>query len=316
MERRNISNPYEEYELAKCYKSNAPNKEIDRLSAEILISLPPELTEYAAKLQLLSEVPFSYLVGDISQLPNESIRFFYVDTNWTASLVAGAFSIGRSCSEDLHFEAITTPAVTREGKIEDYRPRDNIMHENHKTVEYMKNINVLRGKSEIMRCQFSENNSETERSLDLSQINSGFIIKSELVRLMKGLEISGFNNKNKLPILRMDTVSNEVMLCIFSGEIDEIFIGEPKSGIKFGKPLGLDKISLKQFGEKNTGQYYSPEKTVSVPVNKYGRLNITALTADMKDKLQTPVDTSMFAFQMIDVPFSASFCKTNNNKKI
>ena len=45
-------------------------------------------------LRLLEQVPFCYLVPDSLLLPPESIRFFYVDRNWTDALIQGALSVG------------------------------------------------------------------------------------------------------------------------------------------------------------------------------------------------------------------------------
>ena len=51
--------------------------------------------------------PFSYLVPDASLLPPESVRFFYLDRNWTDALVDGVLSIGTFTSaERIQLEAL------------------------------------------------------------------------------------------------------------------------------------------------------------------------------------------------------------------
>jgi len=45
--------------------------------------LPAEVAGFLAHLRLLETVPFQYLVPDDDLLPPESIRFFYLDRNWT-----------------------------------------------------------------------------------------------------------------------------------------------------------------------------------------------------------------------------------------
>ena len=56
--------------------------------------VPGAIRRALAGLRLLSGVPFSYLVPDASLLPPESVRFFYLDRNWTDALVQGVLGIG------------------------------------------------------------------------------------------------------------------------------------------------------------------------------------------------------------------------------
>jgi len=58
--------------------------------------LPKEIERWLSDLSQLKQLPFTYLVPDPALLPAESIRFFTLDPVWIASLVDGAFSIGRA----------------------------------------------------------------------------------------------------------------------------------------------------------------------------------------------------------------------------
>jgi hypothetical protein len=49
---------------------------------------------------LLEGVPFAHLIPDSELLPPESIRFFYLDREWTDALVQGALSVGTVNSLD------------------------------------------------------------------------------------------------------------------------------------------------------------------------------------------------------------------------
>ena len=62
--------------------------------------VPGVVRRALAELRLLHHVPFSYLVADASLLPPESIRFFYLDRNWTDALVQGALSVGTFTAAD------------------------------------------------------------------------------------------------------------------------------------------------------------------------------------------------------------------------
>lgn len=77
-----------------------------------LPALPDPLARWLEGLQLLRGVPFNYLVPDERMLPAESIRFFHLDGNWIASLIDGAYSIGRATSGDLSSEAASQAAST------------------------------------------------------------------------------------------------------------------------------------------------------------------------------------------------------------
>ncbi|MCQ8770991.1 hypothetical protein [Streptomyces telluris] len=52
-------------------------------------------------LRNLTGVPFAHLVPDTRMLPSESLRFFYVDPDWTATLLDGALSVGLAHTFDL-----------------------------------------------------------------------------------------------------------------------------------------------------------------------------------------------------------------------
>lgn len=54
------------------------------------------IADWLAQLYLLINVPFENLVPNAGLLPPETIRFFYLDTNWLAALVEGASPSGSS----------------------------------------------------------------------------------------------------------------------------------------------------------------------------------------------------------------------------
>ncbi|MFI1258656.1 hypothetical protein ACH4U6_33420 [Streptomyces netropsis] len=57
-------------------------------------------------LRNLEGVPFAHLVPDTRMLPAESLRFFHVDPDWTATLLDGALSVGLAHSYDLTSDAL------------------------------------------------------------------------------------------------------------------------------------------------------------------------------------------------------------------
>lgn len=71
--------------------------------------IPQKLVDWLGKLALLNGVPFYYLVPDAAMLPPESIRFFNVDPRWIASLLDGAWSLGREPRDVWAFDTAYQP---------------------------------------------------------------------------------------------------------------------------------------------------------------------------------------------------------------
>ncbi len=67
--------------------------------------LPPAVVAALSAWWLLNDVPLPALVPDPQLLPPESMRFFVLDRLWQRSFAAGAFSVGRSSSDQLAVDA-------------------------------------------------------------------------------------------------------------------------------------------------------------------------------------------------------------------
>ncbi|HEY8036864.1 MAG TPA: IPT/TIG domain-containing protein [Methylobacter sp.] len=74
-----------------------------------------QVAQWLDNLSLLYPIPFSYLVPDPRMLPVESIRFFYIDPNWTEALLAGAMSIAIHGSHDVAINNALLPSFTASG---------------------------------------------------------------------------------------------------------------------------------------------------------------------------------------------------------
>lgn len=62
--------------------------------------LTGKLQQYFTDLSLLKGVPFHYVIPHEGFLPDETLRFFYIDPLWIDCLLDGAFSIGRTTQYD------------------------------------------------------------------------------------------------------------------------------------------------------------------------------------------------------------------------
>jgi hypothetical protein len=164
------------------------------------IEIPEQISSFMSKLKLLQGVPLNYLVPDERMLPNESIRFFYVDFNWVYSLVDGAYSIGRSTTGDMIFDAH--------------------MSENmHNTA--------------LLKAQEQRTGNVSNQPL---QTLTGFILRSSVVPGWPGIEATAYarDSENELTLLRFEKLSENILIGIFDGIISKLNLHEPPEGMHFG----------------------------------------------------------------------------------
>lgn len=161
---------------------------------------PAEVTQWFDDLLSLNHVPFHYLVPREEMLPVNSLRFFYVDVNWLECLLDGAFSVGRVTSAD-------------------------ITH---------------------------DNNARKAGKVPESAIYSGFLLRSPVVSGWPNLGVEAYSqavpeNDGYVPDgitpvkrLRFDRVGEDILLCLFAGEIKTVDIHEHPDTIHFGVDPGND----------------------------------------------------------------------------
>ena len=183
---------------------------------------PEQVTQWFDDLLRLEHVPFHYLVPREEMLPVGSLRFFHVDINWLACLLDGAFSIGRVTSADLSQDAEARKA----GRVPN------------------------------------------------AQTCSGFLLRSAVVTGWPNLGVEAYtealsNDAARLlqeasptTRLRFDRVGDDVLVCLFEGEIKTVDIHEHPETIHFGVDPGSDPSKLagytKTLRDKNTGVLGKP----------------------------------------------------------
>ena len=233
------------------------------------------VVSWLTKLRLLEGVPFNYVVPSEEMLPNESIRFFHMDRNWLDAMVDGALSTGildtrgpfASSDEDdkkemyqklmnelngrelLHNPLRATLTMVDKLKYKDSTAFDRILEMSrneedkesdsiYKAIEYSSVVNEA-------KAVFSE----YEYSIGGRQ--SGFLLRSTVVRDYPGLEISAFDapafvgpqreqaytEDHRLETLRQVRLSDSIMLVILNGLPTHLRIKEPGEGICLGVDL-------------------------------------------------------------------------------
>ncbi len=251
-------------------------------------TLPPALQDWLGRLRLLYGVPFEYLVPDERLLPTESIRFFYLDRNWTDRLVDGALSVGKTSSREYaHHHAVNSLVVSSLDT-----------HERHVRLKLRKR-------------------DESVGSGPGGDI-TGMLLRSRVVSGWPGLEVKAYDGPEvgaydevpsaphkRLRLLRMDRLSPNILLCLFDGIPTIVDIEEPREGIQFGvnptvnangdigpvpgTPSGFN-INLRHLHGSNAGELVmngDVHQTLPVPVRKANRrvLHIAGLRNQLESIL-------------------------------
>ena len=171
--------------------------------------IPAPILEWLARLRLLYGVPFEYLVADARMMPTETIRFFFVDRNWTDRLVDGAMSIGASSSRHFVQNAMASDAVRR---------------------------GVDRAESRL-RAQLR--NKPPPDTVIEDGLISGFLLRSIAVSGWPGIEVAAYTDvarSNPLQLVRIDRLSPDLLFCLFSGNAVPacVLVNEPPETLHFG----------------------------------------------------------------------------------
>ena len=264
---------------------------------------PADIRHFLAKLRLLHQVPFSYLVPDADLLPLESIRFFYLDRNWTDAMVQGVLSVG----------TITT---TDRAQLETAYP-------------------VLRDEVDQTERDIRPG-SEAGRLSDASGTVTGFLLRSRAVSGWPNLHVRGYSvdslpdneltdiaedSEFRMKVLRMERLAPSVLLVLFDGVPEVIHIEEPRQGIQFGfRPkqgttVGSEPVEL-PLRAVATGA--ETGDTVSVPFrpDAPGVVDITNLRRRIEADLDTGSDDRLgpneMALQLLRFPYRQVFGDPDN----
>ncbi|HYC88121.1 MAG TPA: hypothetical protein VEO54_02825 [Thermoanaerobaculia bacterium] len=167
------------------------------------------ITEWLARLRNLHGVPYYALIPDVRMLPQESIRMFRMDDNWTDCLIDGAFSLGRSTTG--------IEGAQREARLLG-RLRAGIRN---------------RAATQRVRRIFG---AASERAAAESRgIETGFLMRSAVVAGWPTLEVRGYDAAGaELRVIRLDRPASDVLFCIFDGEAAKVSLSEPAEMLHFG----------------------------------------------------------------------------------
>ncbi len=170
--------------------------------------LPQQVIDWLADTALLYGVPFNNLVPSARMLPEESIRFFYVDMNWIDALLDGALSVAIQTSRDALLHRLTRDPM--------HRAVNGVTHQ---VRERLRKLQVTSATDPITSM-------------------SGFVLRSAVVSGWPGLEVRAFSDEARTkPIkpLRVDRVSPSVLIGIFPEIPVALELNVPSEGLFFGR---------------------------------------------------------------------------------
>jgi hypothetical protein len=214
------------------------------------VAIPEDIKTWFNNVWLLKNIPFNYLVPDPTMLPEESIRFFWLDNQWLECFSDGAFCLGN-------------------------------------------NFNL----KDTQKLQYID---DQKKALNDNQnrIVTGFFLRSILLSEFPALKIQAFGEeKNRLSLLRMDNLSNTVLMCLFKGEVRLLEISAGAEILHFGlKSSGKDFTKTLRDDPKN------PKKEISLDDKSWKNktrkiLNVVQLSNQLNSDKS---DASKFALAMVE----------------
>ncbi|MGO4293286.1 hypothetical protein [Chitinophaga sp. RAB17] len=186
------------------YKETISTPEVQAQLGQFIDKGSDPLSDWVSQLMLLYKLPFDSLVPDERLLPNESLRFFYLDKNWLHAAADGALSLGLESSKSVYFNQQIRKQVIANAKKKVAKIRSGLL----------KKASVNDTTPDVM---------------------SGMLLRSALVTGWPNLEIKPKDGAG-LPvnILRIDHPAPNILLVIFNGVPASVELSEPRESLGFG----------------------------------------------------------------------------------
>jgi len=278
--------------------------------------MPPYMESFLAHLRLLVGVPFEYLVPDPRLLPDESIRFFYIDRSWSDRLVDGAITVGKIGSrEQAHHQAIGA-AVSRTLDISERMVRT-----------------LQRGKLDFVGARNAAFSGEPKPA----DLVTGFVLRSAAVSGWPHMDVRAYTERieepfdasaqssvdRQLPLLRLERLSPGLLIALFMGVPALVTLEEPHHGVQFGVDVSADGAGAFVPLRTSTGQLLvHAQRAINVPLPRRARrhdvIDVKRLRDTLADKAASVVDdhgqrpiaqtgSAAFAIAVLNPPWRQRF---------
>lgn len=267
--------------------------------------MPAYMESFLAHLRLLVGVPFDYLVPDSRLLPDESIRFFYIDRSWTDRLVDGAISVGKiGTREQAHHQA------------------------HHPMVQQQLDV-TERGVRDLQRGAISFLDLRANPRTGPAGTVTGFLLRSGAVSGWPHMDVRAYTKvlphnydpasteatQAQLTTLRLERLSPGVLIALFEGIPKMVICEEPHHGIQFGvhESKGVFSVFRRNAGALAIGGI------VKVPVRQSNPrvLGLAALRRSLSTDaaLASQTGSASFAIELLNLPFRQRFADEGGKPK-
>jgi len=268
-------------------------------------AMPPYLEMFLAHLRLLIGVPFDYLVPDSRLLPDESIRFFYVDRSWTDRLIDGALAVGKSGT------------------------REQAHHQAH-SGDVQSQLDLTERVVRTLQRGLPRPANPDEAP---AGIVTGFLLRSAAVAGWPSMDVRAFKTKlapspgsaeepgaakwaaeaaaAQLKTLRLELLSPSVLLALFDGIPELVWCEQPHHNVEFGVSSNADGFFLDRH--EASGAPEQGAAAVPVPVRAANRRVVAVAElrkrlAQLNDSKLVPQEGSAgFAIELLDYPWRQRF---------
>lgn len=251
--------------------------------------LPDGARDWLAALRLLEGVPFQHLAVDDRLLPPESIRFFYLDRNWTDALIAGALSVSAITTDDRAQLQALYPQLRDE------------LDAAERQVRVPGNEVAVQGAADVV---------------------TGLLIRSRAVSGWPAMHVRAYrtdvpddgpdDETSRLHLMRLERLSPSVLLALFDGVPAVVHLEEPRSGLQFGfeltdpQPPGGVAYDLPL---RTPGAGTETGRSVPVPFrpNAPGVVDLAALQASILGAVGGNGSGAEFALEVLRFPYRQVF---------
>jgi hypothetical protein len=260
--------------------------------------IPRDLRQWLARLRLLENVPFAYLVPDSLLLPPESIRFFYVDRNWTDALVQGALSVGTVASSDrAQLEQL-------------HRQIRDELDEEERALRRPPGEKAQKGPAGTI---------------------TGLLLRSRAVSGWPAMHVRAYRTEvgpdtqiqpeshpDRIKLLRLERLAPAVLIALFDGVPAVVHLEEPRQGVQFGVRLASTGVPnefnatvIARDALTSENVPGDPALPVSFRPGSPGVLDLRQTAKTLINETRThmngAVDGAEFALEMIRFPYRQVF---------
>ena len=270
--------------------------------------MPPYMELFLSHLRLLVGVPFDYLVPDERLLPDESIRFFYIDRSWTDRLVDGVIAVGKIGTREQAHHQGHAPAVNQQLDLSERIVR---------TIQ-----RGLKG--------FSEAKSNNDKDTTAADTITGFLLRSSAVSGWPHMDVRAYKTAIpekfdpadpqvtplQLKTLRLELLSPGVMIALFQGVPQLVILEEPHNGVMFGLHVdnGVDKIYLRDTTGHQVPSTGPPYVDIPLPFRSTNSrvVHVTELRRRLNQSSSSTgsvnvTGSASFAIAVLDPPWRQRF---------